>query len=235
MLSGAVFRRLLLLAIASTFAARADQTVFTDSLQNGWVNYSWATVNFAATSPVHSGAASISISSAGYQALYLHHTAQNGAVYSGISFWINGGSTGGQSVRVQATRNGDAQTNIVVLLSPLPANSWRQETIPLSSLEVATATDFDGFWLQPGGYCAGLVTALAGEDGGVVGPVPTGVTDPQWVAVPGQMSQGGQVGGELGGARPGGRTPGCPGERHATRARHGTLAQARRQTPQCVF
>jgi hypothetical protein len=148
MLSRALFRYLLLLATASTFVARADQAVFTDSLQNGWVNYSWATVNFAATSPVHSGADSISVSSAGYQALYLHHTAQNGAVYSGISFWINGGSTGGQSVRVQATRNGDAQTNIVVLLSPLPANSWRQETIPLSSLEVANATDFDGFWLQ---------------------------------------------------------------------------------------
>jgi hypothetical protein len=35
-----------------------------------------------------------------------------------------------------------------VLLAPLPVNVWRQETIPLSSLEVANVTDFDGFWLQ---------------------------------------------------------------------------------------
>ncbi len=144
-----LFTPVLLFTIASRLSSQAaDQGVYTNSLLNGWQNWSWATVNLTATSPVYSGPDSISVSSAGYQALYLHHAAQNGAFYSALTFWVNGGSAGGQSVRVQATRNGDPQTNIVVLLAPLPVNSWRQETIPLSSLEVANAADFDGFWLQ---------------------------------------------------------------------------------------
>jgi len=127
-------------------ATPGDQTVYTDGLQNGWVNYSWATVNFTNTSPVHGGADSISVSSTYYQALYLHHAAQSGALFSGITFWVNGGSSGGQSVQVQATRNGTAQ--VAVALSPLPINSWRQDTVSLASLGVASALDFDGFWLQ---------------------------------------------------------------------------------------
>jgi hypothetical protein len=129
-----------------TAASHADQSVYTDSLQNGWQNWSWATVNLATNPPVHGGSSAISVSSTNWQALYLYHSAQSGTAFSNLTFWVNGGS-GGQVVRVQATRSGSAQTNVAVL-APLPANSWRQEIIPLSSLGVATAPDFDGFWLQ---------------------------------------------------------------------------------------
>lgn len=133
--------------VGAPLVVEADQTVFTDSLQNGWQNWSWATVNPANTSPVHGGADSISVSSTNWQALYLHHAAQDNSQYTNLTFWINGGSSGLQSVQVQATRNGVAQTNLVVL-APLPVNSWRQDSISLASLGVASATDFDGFWLQ---------------------------------------------------------------------------------------
>ncbi len=126
--------------------AQVNQTVYTDSLQNSWANWSWATVNLANTSPVHGGSSSIGVSSTNWQALYLHHNDQSGSAFSALTFWINGGSVGGQSVQVQATRNDAPQA--AVILAPLPVNSWRQETIPLSSLGVATAADFDGFWLQ---------------------------------------------------------------------------------------
>ena len=130
---------------AASFAQ--NQVVYTDSLlQNGWENWSWATVRLTNGSPVHGGSSSISVSSTNWQALYLHHSAQSGSAFSNLTFWINGG-TGDQVVRVQATRSGAPQTNIVVL-APLPVNSWRQEIIALSSLGVATAGDFDGFWLQ---------------------------------------------------------------------------------------
>jgi hypothetical protein len=138
----------LLAAITSRFVVQADQTVFTDTLQNGWVaNWSWATVNVANSTPVHTGSASISVSSTNWQALYFHHSAQDASQYTNITFWINGGSGGGQSIQVQAAGNGTALTNMVVL-TPLPVNSWRPETISLSSLGVASAIDFDGFWLQ---------------------------------------------------------------------------------------
>jgi hypothetical protein len=141
--------RLLGLLFAGIFLSQsahsADQAVYTDSLQNSWQSWSWATVNAANSSPVHSGSASYSVTPGAWEALYLHHAAQNGALFSAIRFWINGGA-GGQQVAVQATRNGSPQTGVD--LSPLPANAWRQETIPLSSLGVANATDFDGFWIQ---------------------------------------------------------------------------------------
>ncbi len=104
-----------------------------------------ATVNKANNSPVHSGSDSISVSSAGYQAFYVHHTAQPASLFTNITFWINGGS-GGQHVQVQATSNGVAQ--VAVVLAPLPVNSWRQETISLASLGVAATTAFDGLWIQ---------------------------------------------------------------------------------------
>src|ERR1022692_4200636 len=83
--------------------AQTTQTVYADSLQNGWQDWSWATVNLATPAPVHGGASSISVSSTNYQALYLHHAAQDGSVFANLTFWINGGS-GGELVQVQATR-----------------------------------------------------------------------------------------------------------------------------------
>lgn len=132
--------------VTPRLAAQANQTVYADSLQNGWENWSWATVNLANPSPVRSGSSSISVSSQNWQALYLHHAAQAGSAFTNLGFWINGGASGGQIVQVQAMRNGVAQNPMV--LTPLPVNSWRQETISLASLGVASATDFDGFWLQ---------------------------------------------------------------------------------------
>ena len=137
---------LTLLTVLLTTSARAqNQTLYTDTLLNGWQNWSWATVNPANASPVHLGTSSVSVSSTNWQAFFLHHTAQNMAGYTNLTFWVNGGS-GGQVIQLQALRNGVAQTAVV--LAPLPTNSWRQETISLSALGVASAADLDGFWWQ---------------------------------------------------------------------------------------
>ncbi len=137
---------LVIFSFVSQFAsALADQIVYDDALQNGWTSYGWATLNYANPSPVHGGADSISVSSSGYQAVYVHHTAQAGSQFTNLTFWINGGS-GGQSVQVQATSNGTPQT--AVPLAALPVNAWRQETISLTALGVATLNTFDGFWIQ---------------------------------------------------------------------------------------
>jgi hypothetical protein len=157
------------------YVVQADQTVYTDSLQNGWVSYGWATLNYNNTSPVHSGATSISVSSTNWQALYLHHSAQDSSQFANITFWINGGSSGGQSIQVQATRNGASQTNFVVL-APLPSNSWRQDTVSLASLGVGSVTDFDGFWLQV--QNSGLAPTFYVDDITLVvpAPPPVGIT-----------------------------------------------------------
>ena len=177
-LSRLYFDWVLLVCVTLRLAAQSDQTVYDDSLQNGWQNWSWATVDLANSLPVHGGASSISVSSTNWQALYFHHGIQNGSLFTNLTFWINGGSPGGQVVQVQAMRSGAAQSPVV--LAALPPNTWRQETIPLTALNVATAPDFDGFWIQA--QNSGLAPMFYVDDISLLGatnpPPPPAVTNP---------------------------------------------------------
>src|SRR5947207_15606777 len=90
--------------------AQADQPIYTDSLTNGWQDYSWALHNLANTSPVHSGTRSVSVTASNYTGFYLGHAQFGTGPYTNLTFWINGGSTGGQHLKVQAHVNGNALT-----------------------------------------------------------------------------------------------------------------------------
>ncbi|HEY8562272.1 MAG TPA: glycoside hydrolase family 44 protein [Pyrinomonadaceae bacterium] len=126
--------------------ARAqNQSIYTDSLQNGWENWSWATVNLNNSNPVQSGATSASVSAGAWAAFYLHRAAFSTANYTHLSFWIHGGASGGQLLQVNATSGGNPQT--AFNLNPL-TNSWQQVTIPLSSLGMNSGSTMDGFWIQ---------------------------------------------------------------------------------------
>jgi alpha-N-arabinofuranosidase len=137
---------LLCIAPARNAHAQVADVAYTDSLVNGWQNWSWATVNLANTQPVYSSTDSISVNAGAYQALYLHQTAFNSSLYGNLVFWINGGTTGGQLLQVQAILNGTPQT--VVTLPALAANTWQMISIPLASLGVQNQPDMDGFWIQ---------------------------------------------------------------------------------------
>lgn len=125
---------------------RADQIVYDDALENAWQNYSWAAVNLYNTSPVHSGLYSISVTCSNWSALYLDISAMSLSGFTNLSFWINGGSQGGQQVQVQALLDGTAQTAIQI--GPLPTNSWKHINVSTAALGVSGATDFTGFWIQ---------------------------------------------------------------------------------------
>jgi hypothetical protein len=140
--------KLILLVLVGGFVARADQIIYIDSLQNGWQNWSWATVNLANPSPVHSGTDSISVTAEAYTAFYLHASAAfDPSGYTNLVFWINGGSAGGQLLQVQATLNGSS-VNSGIPLAALGKNSWQQINVPMSSLIPAGQTQMDGFWIQ---------------------------------------------------------------------------------------
>src|SRR6266511_3077862 len=134
------------LALAPSVLAQTDQQAYTDMLLNGWQDWSWATVNLANASPVHSGTRSASVSADAWEAIYLHHDAFDTSGYTDLVFWIHGGSTGGQLLQVQALLSGSAQ--IAVALAPLPANTWQKITLSLASLGVANRPNMDGFWIQ---------------------------------------------------------------------------------------
>ena len=149
--------------------AQANLPIYTDNLVNGFQNWSWATVNLQNSSPLHSGSYSISVTDNGNsQALYLEHPDFNTSPYTSLSFWINGGSAGGQQLQVWGYLDGTNQ--VAYPLGALQANTWQQITIPLSSLGVANKANFSGFNIQ-------------GNDGGAAQPT-FYVDDIQLVAVP---------------------------------------------------
>ena len=128
--------------------AQTNQTIYADSLQNGWEIWGWATINDNNSSPVHSGSASISVTiiNNSYQAIYLYHTAMDTSPYTNLVFWLHGGATGGQQLKVHALSNGLAQ--VAVNLPALTANTWQQFSISLSSLGMANRSTLTGFFIQ---------------------------------------------------------------------------------------
>jgi len=145
--SGWLFGSLLLLAGATHLAAQTDQPIYADSLQNGWEDWSWsATQNFNNASPVHAGAKSLSISLTAWGGLSLHHSDIDTSTYASLSFWIHGGATGGQLLKLYAELGTGAQS--AVSLPSLLANNWQQITLSLASLGVANQPNFARFSIQ---------------------------------------------------------------------------------------
>ena len=163
------------LLAAAAFAApvHADQSLYGDTLQNGWSNWSWAATNLASTSPVHSGGDAIAVQSGAYQALYLHHDPQTATGFTALNFWINGGPTGGQKLQVQATLGGSPQA--AYALPAVAANTWTLVTIPLSALGVTSQTNFDGVWIQDSSGQASVPVYFVDDAALLTAPVGTAI------------------------------------------------------------
>jgi hypothetical protein len=127
-------------------AAQAPLPVYTDNLVNGFQDWSWAPHNLSNTSTVYSGSASISVSGAIWQALWLYHSDFNTSLYTNVSFWINGGAGGGQVIQVGGVTNGNPAA--FHTLPALTTNKWVQYTIPFPSLGLDDQTNCNGFWFQ---------------------------------------------------------------------------------------
>jgi hypothetical protein len=139
----------LLAALALQLTARADQIIYDDALENGWQDWSWSTTrNFNNTGTyVHSGAASISATiTNAWGALSLWHSAFDSSVYTNLTFWINGGASGGQQLQIYAELTSGAQP--AINLPTLAANTWQQIRFSLSALGVANQPNFIRFSIQ---------------------------------------------------------------------------------------
>lgn len=123
-------------AVAISISTRADQVIYADSLQNGWANFSFAANNFANTTPVHSGSNSISVTANPYEAGAFGHNPLNTSPYTAVSFWVHGGTNGGQLLQVYANITTNYTALPGVNLAALPAGTWQQITLPLASLGI---------------------------------------------------------------------------------------------------
>lgn len=134
------------LVVRASVSAQTDLPVYTDSLVNGWQNWSWATVDTGSTAVVHSGAKSIAVTAGAWSALSLHHDPIDTHGYSDLTFWVNGGPVGGQVFTLVAQLGGQGQPAVKV--GPLVANTWTKMVIPLANLGAADKTNLDNIWFQ---------------------------------------------------------------------------------------
>jgi hypothetical protein len=139
----------LLVALTLQLTARADQIIYDNALENSWADWSWSTTrNFNNTGTyVHSGAASISATiTSGGGALSLWHSAQDSSLYTNLTFWINGGASGGQRLQIYAEVTGASKP--AISLPTLAAGTWQQMSFSLSALGVANQPNFIRFSIQ---------------------------------------------------------------------------------------
>lgn len=127
----------------NTPVAPASITIYDDNLATGWLLWSCgSTVILNNTSPVQSGSNSMSVTfNDPYSDLCLHHTmpGQSLTGMTTLQFYINGGSTGNQQIKVYADDSSGASLPHVSLNQYLQggavaANSWQFVSIPLSAL-----------------------------------------------------------------------------------------------------
>ena len=115
----------LLFAARGTAFAATDRVIYDEALAAGWQNWSWATVDMGSTANAHSGAVSIAVTPAAWSALYLRSADApvdtNG--YLNFTFWVHGGTAGGQTIQVVAVVN-DAPQPAVRVAAPT-AGTWQ--------------------------------------------------------------------------------------------------------------
>lgn len=162
-------------------------SVFSDALGGGWMDWSWATHSLGVSSPVASGARSISVNYGAWTGLYLAHNGFNTAGYSSLDVMVHGGSTGNQRVNVAVQFGGGSQGPAVALASycaggRIPANQWALCQVPLSALGAAnrsiagiTFQDASGA-TQPVMYFDQIF--LRGASSGTATPSPTPTQTP---------------------------------------------------------
>jgi alpha-L-arabinofuranosidase len=139
-----------LLAAPALSVAQTNMAIYTNLLVNGWSDGSYnVTLNYANTSPVYTGSSdsiSVTITSA-YGGIQLNHSSLTTTGFASISFWLNGGTVGGQQLQMYGNLSSGTQSARYHLAAPL-ANTWQQYTVSLSALGVANTNDFTGFALQ---------------------------------------------------------------------------------------
>lgn len=131
-----------------------DYVIYDDSLASGWYNGSWSsTINFAGTSPVRDGSNIVNVSSVaawgGFQPSKSSGSIET-ALYTGLHFWIHGGSGSDKTIRVYFQLGSSAAGTAKTLT--VPVSTWTEYFIPFtefgSPASVSTLT-FQNFSFDP--------------------------------------------------------------------------------------
>jgi hypothetical protein len=125
-------------------------SIYRDGVENGWetVGWTWAKdVAYSDTTRPRSGTKAIRVRYTAFDGVKFHHAPLNTAAFDRISFYVNGGESGGQQIAVGAACS---EKNVVdgVRLAALPPKKWVAVTIPLNKIGLADRPDMTSFWIQ---------------------------------------------------------------------------------------
>ena len=144
----------LFVSLLALNTARGQTIIYSNALENGFQDWGWATINYSNTSPVYTGCTySISVTLGSYQGIQIVNGVDlNTSPYGSVSFWLNGGASGGQHLQIYAVvdTNGTRNTvrGVYYTLSSPTAGTWTQYTVPLSSIGVSNIGNFTGIVIQ---------------------------------------------------------------------------------------
>ena len=144
-----------LLLSACITATAADIVVYDDASHAGYdqdcsFNGVAADFDFANADPVHSGSASIRFTPEAFDAVSWCTPLTSTVDVAGISFWVNGGASGGQDLELAFALLGgaQAQASLATLYgAPLPADTWVQINASFDAAPMQYAGNFDQFWI----------------------------------------------------------------------------------------
>ena len=124
-----------------------DLTIYDNSLAPGWQSWSWASVAFDNATVAHSAPNSISVNADTWGSLYLAYQGAplDTSPYNTLTFWANGGASGGQRVTISAAVNFNGDGLPSYTIEGLPANTWQKYEIPLASLGVQGSSNITSF------------------------------------------------------------------------------------------
>jgi alpha-N-arabinofuranosidase len=129
--------------IAPRLTTAPDSIIYDDKFESGWQSWSSATIDPAATENVHTGTDALKVTLTPTQQVQFGNVPADGLEFNQLSFWVNGGPTGGQRLYVQASIMDIGYPS--VNLDPLSPNTWTHETISLQQLGVAGLEDLKSF------------------------------------------------------------------------------------------
>ncbi len=134
-------------------AADGSFTLYEDALGTGWVDWSWATRNLTATSPVASGTRAVSVTFGPWTGLYFHHTGVSTTGLEFLELQVHGGATANPALTAYATVGNQARPTISINRycdgGAIKAGAWTRCRVPLTALNVANDT-LDGIAIQEG-------------------------------------------------------------------------------------
>jgi len=130
-----------------------ELVVYGDAMGEGFMEYGWAQKNLASTAYVKSGSHAIEMNPDEGQALYFYKDRiLSNAEYGKLIFWINGGSAGGQQLKLSLSLSGQTllEKNVSDLVSggAIPAGQWVQATVDLAELGPSGIMDGILLWGQ---------------------------------------------------------------------------------------